>query len=248
MQNTSYHVYRPDKRWAIFEVLKLAVCIAATGMLFFDSIVGIMVVAPFGILLWRMDRLCYIAGRKRKLREEFKDMMLLLSGNLNVGYSLENSFIRTVDEMRKQYGADCIIEQELHSILHGIQCNCNIEILLADFGRRSEITEIIDCANLIATTKIHGGDMLGVIRRMTRILSEQYMAETEIETTIAAKKLEGRVMLVMPFVIIIYMRLTNAGYMEILYQTGLGRFVMAAGLALIFCSCCMVEKITKIEV
>lgn len=248
MSNKSRSMYRPDKRWMIFELIKLGIYTTVTGMLFFDSVIWIPVAAPFGILLWRTDSARYVTGRKKRLREEFKDMIILLSGNLNAGYSLENSFVRTVDEMRKQYGIDSMIEQELQGILHGIQCNCKIEVLLMDFGRRSGIDEVLDCANLIAATKKHGGDMIQVIRRMSAIMSEQRMAETEIETTIAAKKLEGKVMLVMPFVIVLYLRLTNAGYMEVLYRTGAGRLVMAVGLMLVCFACRLVGGITKIEV
>ncbi len=241
-------MYRPDKRWMIFELFKLGGCITVIALLFFDSLVWIPAAVPFGIMLWRMDRRRYAAGRKKRLREEFKDMIILLSGNLNAGYSLENSFVRTVDEMRKQYGADSMMGQELQGILHGIQCNCKLETLLTDFGRRSGIDEVLDCANLIAATKNHGGDMIQVIRRMSKVMSGQYMAETEIETTIAAKKLEGKIMLAMPFIIVLYMRFTNAGYMEVLYQTGAGRLVMTAGLMLVCFACLMVERITKIEV
>lgn len=248
MLNKRRSMYRPDKRWMIFELLKLGLYTAVTGMLFFDSAIWILAAVPFGILLWRMDSERYAADRKKKLREEFKDMIILLSGNLNAGYSLENSFVRTADEMRRQYGIDSMIEQELQGILHGIRCNCKIEVLLMDFGRRSEIDEVFDCANLIAATKKHGGDMIRVIRRMSAIMSEQRMSETEIETTIAAKKLEGKVMLVMPFVIVLYLRLTNPGYMEVLYRTGAGRLVMAAGLMLVCFACWLVDRITKIEV
>ncbi len=248
MLNKSCSMYRPDKRWMIFELLKLGGCITVIALLFFDSLVWIPAVVPFGIILWRMDRQRYVTGRRKRLRGEFKDMIILLSGNLNAGYSLENSFVRTVDEMRKQYGADSMMEQELQGILHGIQYNCKIEALLTDFGRRSGIDEVLDCANLIAATKNHGGDMIQVIRRMSKVMSEQYMAETEIETTIAAKKLEGKIMLAMPFIIVIYLRLTNAGYMEVLYQTGAGRLVMTVGLMLVCFACWLVDRITKIEV
>lgn len=248
MMNKSPGIYRPDKRWIIFELLKLGIYTAVIGMLFFDTLRWIPATALFGIMLWRMDSARYVTVRKKKLREEFKDMIILLSGNLNAGYSLENSFVRTVDGMRKQYGIDSMIEQELQGILHGIRCNCKIEDLLMDFGKRSEIDEVLDCANLIAATKKHGGDMIRVIRRMSAIMSEQRMAETEIETTVAAKKLEGKVMLVMPFAIVLYMRLTNAGYMEVLYRTGAGRLVMAVGLMLVCFACWLIDKITKIEV
>lgn len=248
MRSSSYNAYKPDMSWRAMELVKTAVCISVICVLFFRSAAWFPAVIPVGIMLWKTDVARYADGRKRRLREEFKDMIIMLSGNLNVGYSLENSFIRTAEDMRKLYGDKGMLQPEMQSIINGLRCNCDIEILLKAFGDRSGIAEIADCADLIAAAKRHGGDTIQIIRQVARNLSERSSVEAEIEATIAAKQLEGRIMMIMPFAVVWYMRVTNGSYMEILYQTLAGNLVMGLGLALILLAGWIINRITQIEV
>ena len=50
---------------------------------------------------------------------------------------------------------------------------------------------------------------------------EKMEVEEEIETLITAKKLEERIMMVMPYGIIFYLRVTNGEFLEILYHNAL---------------------------
>lgn len=248
MQSSNCNVYKPNPRWKAMELAKIAVCTVGVCVLFFHSAVGLTAAIPLGLALWRTDSAHYADRRKKRLREEFKDMIIMLSGNLNVGYSLENSFIRTAEDIKKLYGDKCMLLPEMYSIINGLRCNCDIELLLKDFGSRSKIDEISDCAELIAVTKQHGGDTIRIIRQMARNLSERSSVEAEIEATIAAKQLEGRIMLIMPFAVVWYMDFTNGGYMEMLYRTLAGNIVMGAALALILMAGRIIDRITRIEV
>lgn len=248
MQSLKYNAYKPDMGWKVTELVKTSVCVFAVCVLFFRSAAGLPAAVPVGIVLWKRDAAHYAGQRKRRLREEFKDMIIMLSGNLNVGYSLENGFIRTAEDMKKLYGDKSMLQSELQGIINGLRCNRDINVMLKNFGDRSGISEIADCANLIAATKRHGGDTIQMIRRMAGNLSERSSLETELETILAAKRLEGRIMLIMPFAVVWYMRLTNGAYMEVLYRTFGGRIVMGIGLALILLAGWIISRITRIEV
>ena len=120
--------------------------------------------------------------------------------------------------------------------------------MLLDLGTRSDVRDILDFARLIVSTKIYGGNIVSIIRQTAGNIAEKHMVEEEINTIIASKKLEGRIMLMMPFLIIIYMKLTNSGYMDIMYRTALGNIVMCISLIFIILSGFLINKIVKIEV
>lgn len=248
MRSLSYNAYKPDMSWRVVELVKTSACVCAVCALFFHSAAGLPAAIPVGIVLWKTDAAHYAEQRKRRLREEFKDMIIMLSGNLNVGYSLENGFIRTAEDMKKLYGDKSMLQSEMQGIINGLRCNRDIDAMLKNFGDRSGIAEIADCAGLIAAAKRHGGDMIQIIRHMARNLSERSSLETELETIIAAKRLEGRIMLIMPFAVVWYMRFTNGTYMEMLYRTLAGNIVMGVGLALILLAGWIISRITRIEV
>ena len=117
-----------------------------------------------------------------------------------------------------------------------------------DLATRSGVDDIKDFAKLISTTKIYGGNMVAVIRQTVTNLSEKYMVEEEIETVISAKKLEGKIMLLMPFLIVLYMKLTNKEYMNVIYESTLGNVLMTTGLIIVLAAGLAIDKIVKIEV
>ena len=248
MYRGRYKLYIPDRAWCVQELVKIGIIGFLILYLFYDSFVWIFLVVPIGIVIWRNDDKRFIEKRKDRVISEFKDMISFLSGNLNVGYSLENSFVRTVSELSKLYENECLIDTELKTILRGMRYGERLEEMLLTFGERSEIAEIKECAGLIDVTKLYGGDMIRVIHQVSRNLDEQHIAKNEIDTTIAAKRLEGRVMLCMPFAIIMYMKITNAGYMDVLYATGYGRIIMTIAVLLILVSYGLIARITRIEV
>lgn len=70
----------------------------------------------------------------------------------------------------------------------------------------------------------------------------------EIETMLAARKYEFKVMAVIPFVMIAYMKFSFPEFMKILYGNPTGIGVMTACLAIYFGAYLLGEKIVNIEV
>lgn len=243
-----YRIFKPDKKWVLKELIKIIGISGFIGYLFFGNLIFALTVLPFGFLLWRTDVRKAVLTRKNRLAKEFKDMLISLSGNLNAGYSLERAFYKTQQDLTKSGETYQFITNEIRYILYGLECNKRVEELINDFALRSDVEDIKNFSELVMASKIYGGNMVLVIRQTVNNLSEKYMVEDEIDTLIAAKRLEGRIMLVMPFLIILYMKLTNRGYMNILYETLLGRVVMAISLLVIIIAGMAINKIVEIEV
>ena len=244
----NYKRYKPTKGWIAIELVKISGLALLVSYLFFESLPAAVLVLPLGVIIWKRDSASYIEKRRKTLVREFQEMIVVLSGSLNAGYSLEKAFYVTYQELIKEGTELIYITDELRRILYGIECNQRVEELLLDFGERSGARDIMDFATLVAQAKIYGGNLVMIIRQTASNISERTMVEEEIDTVIASKRLEGRIMLVMPFLIIVYMKLTNAGYMDIMYETTLGNVVMSASLLLIAFSGVLIEKIVNIEV
>ena len=90
--------------------------------------------------------------------------------------------------------------------------------------------------------------MIKLIKQTAINFSEKHQVEMEIKTMISAKKLEGRIMLIAPLAIVLYMRMTNGEYMRILYETGMGRMVMTICFGIVVVAGMLIEKIINIEV
>ena len=54
---------------------------------------GMLSICAGAPLLWRRDRRIWIWQKKEQLKQEFREVMEIVSGGLHAGYSLENAFL-----------------------------------------------------------------------------------------------------------------------------------------------------------
>lgn len=172
---------------------------------------------------------------------------MLLSGNLTAGYALEGAFHQTYQDMKKQYGETFLIKAGIEKCINGVRVNQDIEALFERFADSVGIAEIADCASLLSLSKRYGGNMISMIKRVADNIADTLSVEQEIETMEAQKKLEAKIMLLAPFGIVAYMRLTNPGYLNLMYHTTLGQIVMGITLILILLVGAWMKKILTIE-
>ena len=90
--------------------------------------------------------------------------------------------------------------------------------------------------------------MAKVIRKTMFQIQEKEELSKEIETVIAAKKMEFLVIAVIPFGMIAYMLVSFPEFMEVLYQGIAGRAVMTGCLILYLAAFWSGFQMTRIEV
>lgn len=224
--------------------------IAAIGIsyLFYNSLLPVLFMLPLSVYAMKLFKESKCEKRKKKLYEEFKDMVQSLSAGMEAGYSFEKAFDGAYEEMVRLHGEGSFIADELKVIIMGIKLNENAEKLLLDFGERSGIQDISDFSQIITVAKRTGGNMIKIMKRTSDNISRKLEVENEIDTLITAKKYEQQIMTVMPFLIICYLRIANDGYIDILYQGAGGRIIMTVCLAACAVSFIWGRKIVNIGV
>lgn len=222
-----------DKKWYFYEIIKVSILLGFICVYWFGAGWGIVPGILYAGYVVRKDRETYYSKKLAKVRTEFKDFLVLLSGNLSAGYALENAFLRTASDMKKQYGDSYAIRFGVERCVRGIHVNQSIDALFMKFADSVGIEEIADCAKLLSLAKKYGGNMISMLKRVADNISKFLTAEQEIETSEAQKRLEGKIMLVAPFAVVIYMRVTNPNHMTILYETMFGHILMIVALGVI---------------
>ena len=69
-----------------------------------------------------------------------------------------------------------------------------------------------------------GGNLIEITENTIEHLSQAIQTKEEIHTMIAAKQMEKKIMSVMPYFILLYVRISNPGYFDILYESFAGVF------------------------
>lgn len=218
------------------------------GRLFYGSWMAVIILSPM-VLPWfiHWKRQGNIkAGHDLGL--QFRDAMMAVSTAQKAGYSIENAFMEAEHDMRLLYGRTSRIYRELKWITTGLRNNVAIEKLLEDLGRRSGNRDIADFASVFAVAKKSGGSMIQTIERTIEVIGHRAEVEKEIDVMVSGKRMEARIMEIVPFGIMIYIGAANPGFFDPLYGNLFGVAVMTACMVMTVIAMLMSERIVNIEV
>ncbi len=218
------------------------------GRLFFDSFIAMVVLSP-GIILWTILQKHIDKTRKRRaIGIQFRDAIYSVLTNLKAGYSIENAFVESQRDMELLYGAKSDIVYHLNIISKGLKNNIPLEKLIYGFGRECENTDIQDFAFVFRVAKRNGGNMTEIIERTIGVISQKINVEKEIDVLISAKRLEARIMNMVPFFIIFYISISSPGFFDVLYHNLFGIALMSVCMIVYVVAYLISEKIVNISV
>ena len=161
---------------------------------------------------------------------------------------MENAWRESEKEMTELYGQDGIFVGELHQINRAVGMNQPIEKLLYEFALRSDCEDIQNFSDVFLYAKRSGGDFHKIIATTIEHISDKIEVEREVQTVISAKKMEQKIMNVIPVFIILYLNLTSGEFLAPLYGNLFGICVMTGALGAYLAAIMVSEKMTAIKV
>ena len=165
--------------------------------------------------------------RKEQLLMEFKDAMQSASAALLAGYSIENAWRETEKELLELHGEKGFMAAEVRWMNEGVRMNEPLERLLLSFAARSGCEEIESFAEVFAFAKRSGGDFVHIMQTAVQKLAGRIEVEREVATVLAGKRLEGRIMEIMPLAILAYLQVASGEFLDALYGSVFGVAVMS---------------------
>lgn len=189
-----------------------------------------------------------IKQRQKLLLYHFKDFLGALHNALNSGYSIENAIGESYEDIRALYDEKDVMTKEIKIMQQGLRLGRPVEELFENLAQRSGVGDIRLFAELLKTGKRQGGRLGKILSDTRRIIFEKIDTEAEIDKQLTQKKLEHRIMSLMPACIIVYLRLTFSGFIEQLYGNFIGVVVMSICLAAYIGAYFLGERIISIEV
>jgi tight adherence protein B len=243
-----YKVYKFSVRELI---MTLAVKLGLMGIvawLYYDSVIAWILLIPLAVYSLKGEAKKQCIKRKKNLELEFKETILSVASNMQIGYSVENAFKEAYKEIMVLYGSESVMAVELRLLLRKIGNNVQIEDALANIAARSGIQDIMDFADIFGIAKRGGGDMKGIIANTASIIGDKQEVRREINTVITEKKFENNIMRYMPFLIVFYISITSKGYFDAMYHNIFGWIVMTAALIAYIFACLWSDKVLDIKI
>lgn len=244
-----YGKYHFRAKEYILYLLEGALITAAAGYFFYHSwIACLCLLAPVLFFFFQEKRKELAAKQRQELSVQFKDLILAVAANQKAGYSIENSFRESYRDMEMLYGAKGLICTEVRYITAGLDNNVVLEKLLYSLGMRSSLPDIIQFADVFLIAKRSGGNMTEILVKTAAVVEQKTETDKEIQLMISSKKMEQRIMNIVPFLIIFYVGSTSRGFFDVLYHNVIGVAVMTVCLGFYLAAYMLSRRIVDIEV
>lgn len=244
----NYQTYQFSKKeWYQYTFSGLGILVGLS-YLFYDSLWFAICLMP-GIYFY--FQYCKEICKKRRQDElsiQFKEGLLALTASLQAGYVIENAYQEALEGVASLYGKDCYMAQEFSYMLHQMSINKTAEEVMEDLGKRSGIEDIQNFSSVFMIAKRSNGGLGKIMDRTVGTIAEKIEVQREIQTMIQGKRLEQTIMNIVPLGMILYMRISNPGFMDILYSSIAGRLLMTGCLVGYGTAIWMAEKIIKISI
>ena len=242
-----YGNIRINKKEEVQCIMEGILIIAVFAYFFYRSYLALIFLSPILYFYRVYKKKRIIKERISSLEQQFKETILIVQINLQAGYSIENAFVESYQDIVKIFGDHCYMAKELEIIRKGLRNGKTLESLLTELGRKCPDSEIEEFARVYSIACKTGNQWKEVISKTVFLITQKIEIKEEIEILIHGKKTENRIMCVIPFFILLYMDLTSKGYFDVLYHNVLGIVVMTICMMIYILAYLLSEKITEIE-
>lgn len=221
----------------------------AVGMIFYDHLILSGLLSLLALLYMPYRKKAKIRQRREMLNLQFKDALYFISVALSAGKSIETAMLDAHRSLKGIYADDqCDMVREMDLIHAKISMGTTVEQAFSDLAMRSGVEDIKSFADVFLLSKRSGANLVDVIRHTSATIREKIEVRQEIDTIIAGKKLEQRVLAVTPFVMVFIIKHTSDDFLTPLFTTLPGRVVMSIALGMIAAAWLIAQKIMNIQV
>jgi tight adherence protein B len=232
-------------KWRPGEVIVASAGMAVAGLALGFTLSGLLW-AFLGTFLGAVGPFAYIkhkaSKRTRAFREQLPDVLLLMSGALKAGYSLQQA-IGAVGKDVKPPAAD-----EFRRTMAEVRLGAPLDAALQALARRIGIVDFEWTVLAIQIQREVGGNLAEILEIISHTIRERERVHRQIRTLTAEGRLSGWVLGILPFAMALLISLRSPGYLEPLYTTGTGLVMVAIAVFMMIVGAFWMRKIVKIEV
>ncbi len=210
-------------------LITLSVCLWVI-FVFYKNILGCVPGVITGIYVAKVYREKEKEKEKGLRRRELKDLLTAMETAVRAGESLNSAVLSAAKEMKGVYAKDQSFMEVLERMKRRIEMGETASDIMEDYTKWSGLSEAKSLSVIFRIAETTGGSTIRIMENSVDRISQKMEIDDEIEVLIREKKLELRLMILMPSLIILYLRLTNSEYIGVLYNSLFGAGLMTAAL------------------
>ncbi len=222
-------ITRKPAEWVLFGICGSAVIAAVLSLATQLVLVGVVAGAVIGFATMRLIVSFRIARRRAAFSDQLPDLLQLVAGSLQSGFSLPQALDSVVREDTQPAAG------EFARALAEARIGADLTDGLEAVANRMDSDDLHWTVMAIRIQRGVGGNLGEVLLTIANTIRERAYLRRQVRALSAEGRLSGYVLVAMPVLVGAWLFITSSEYMRPLYTTPLGllMFVGAAGLVVI---------------
>lgn len=205
-----------------------------------NPVVGILLGALAGWLAMRLTVSVRISRRRTAFAEQLPDMLQVLAGSLQSGFSLPQALDAVVREDTQP------IAGEFSRALAETRIGGELETALDRVAERMDSKDLRWSIMAIRIQRSVGGNLVEVLRTTGETMRERASIRRHVRALSAEGRLSAYILIALPILIGSFLFLTRDDYMHPLYTTSLGLAMMTGAVVLVVLGTIWMRNVVKV--
>ncbi len=232
--------------WTMERFLLLSVCLAVTFGLSALLIIQIWPIAVFAAGLGGVLPFLVLRQKRRRWLNAFEaglpEAIDLLGRAIRAGHPLSSGLQMVADETHEP------ISSEFRRTFEEQRFGLPFDDAITAMAERVTLVDVRMLVTAILIQRVVGGNLAEVLDNLSTVIRARFVVRRQLRTYTAQGRISGYVLAVLPLAVgtIIYM--LNRGYVELLFTSMLGRFMLGSAVFMQLIGYLWIRKIVNIEI
>jgi tight adherence protein B len=191
---------------------------------------------PFAYLLRKKKQ------RLRKFERQLPEALELVARTLRAGQAFSGGLSIVSEEFDDPIGTE--FERTLDEINFGV----SVQVALQNLAARVDCPDVRFFVVAVVIQRESGGNLAEIIESIANVVRERFKLVGKIRVLSAEGKASALILCLLPFFIGFVIYLLNRDYMSALIEDPIGKYMIGAGLVMMFLGIIVMRKMIQIKV
>jgi tight adherence protein B len=235
-------ISRQPAEWALLCASVSVVLAAVLTLLTASPLIGILAGVLIGWICMRLVLSIKIARRRAAFDEQLPNVLQLVAGSLQTGFSVAQAIDAVVREEAQPAAG------EFARALTETRLGVDLDVALDGVADRLASTDLRWVVMAIRIQRETGGNLAEVIRNTVGTMRERAYLRRQVRSLSAEGRLSAYVLLALPVVVGGWLMFSSPNYMRPLYTTVFGVLMLTIATLLIVAGAFWMRKLINVEV
>ena len=179
--------------------------------------------------------------KKRQIEQDLLNAIIIMNNAFRSGRSTMQAIEIVAHELKGP------ISQEFRKMHLEISYGLSLDVVFDRFSKRVESEEVSYITSSLSILNKTGGNIIKVFSSIEKMLFNKRKLKQEMKSLTSSANMISKILLIMPFVFVIFITILNPSYFTSLFNTTLGNFLLFMIILLYGLYAFIVNKIMKVR-